>query len=55
MIKKVYVFLCLAIDIDECEEDRCHARAICVNNPGSFVCNCNPGFIGDGVNDCSGI
>jgi hypothetical protein len=42
------------VDIDECEEVKCHASATCVNNPGSFVCNCNPGFIGDGVSRCSG-
>ncbi|CAB4009691.1 fibrillin-2-like isoform X48, partial [Paramuricea clavata] len=39
--------------IDECEEEECHSSATCVNNPGSFVCNCNPGFIGDGVISCS--
>ncbi|CAB4000304.1 low-density lipo receptor-related 2 [Paramuricea clavata] len=45
--------LAVSKDIDECEEVKCHASATCVNNPGSFVCNCNPGFIGDGVSRCS--
>ena len=42
-------------DVDECqlEDDNCHVNATCVDTIGSFVCNCNNGFEGDGVN-CAG-
>ncbi|KAM9293960.1 nidogen-2 [Gastrophryne carolinensis] len=36
------------IDVDECVERRCHPDAACTNVPGSFSCQCNPGFTGDG-------
>jgi hypothetical protein len=42
------------IDINECETGGCHPNASCVDSPGSFTCDCNPGFTGDGVN-CAGI
>lgn len=32
----------------------CHENAECINIDGSFMCECNPGFIGDGVNNCTG-
>ncbi|VDM44384.1 unnamed protein product [Toxocara canis] len=38
-------------DIDECadpETNVCHADAICKNIVGSFMCQCQPGFKGDG-------
>ena len=40
------------IDIDECTSqlDNCHENAACSNTFGGFVCNCNGGFDGDGVN-----
>ena len=43
-----------SLDIDECEEDtdNCHDSAMCKNIFGSFLCTCNPGYSGDGVN-CS--
>jgi hypothetical protein len=44
-------------DVDECsvessEELRhnCHGNANCTNTEGSFVCNCNEGYDGDGIN-----
>ena len=42
-------------DIDECDLliDTCHDDAECVDSIGSFVCHCNEGFTGNGV-DCSG-
>ena len=42
------------LDIDECDEntDNCHDEAMCTNIVGSFVCTCNSGYSGDGVN-CS--
>ena len=38
------------VDIDECAAGHaeCGAHATCVNQPGTFVCRCNEGFIGDG-------
>ncbi|XP_039251867.2 zonadhesin-like isoform X1 [Styela clava] len=41
-------------DIDECASQPCHADAICVNTPGSYICFCREGFNGDGFNYCSG-
>ena len=40
-------------DIDECELfSPCDANATCTNTGGSFVCTCDRGFTGDGLN-CS--
>ena len=41
-------------DIDECELGihNCHVNATCTDAIGSFVCTCNNGFDGDGV-DCT--
>ncbi len=33
--------------------DNCSANALCINLVGSFGCECNTGFSGDGVN-CTG-
>ena len=51
-----YLFLSnFMIDIDECgtSPGRCHEKAACNNTRGSYVCTCEPGFIGDGQN-CTG-
>ncbi len=42
-------------DIDECatDMDNCSANAVCNNLVGSFGCECNTGFSGDGVT-CTG-
>ena len=40
-------------DIDECEslDETClNENAHCVNSPGYFSCQCDPGFTGDGYN-----
>ncbi|KFD68230.1 hypothetical protein M514_03139 [Trichuris suis] len=41
--------LCLS-DINECKftEFACHKHAICINTPGSYVCQCKRGYSGDG-------
>ena len=43
----------LHADVDECELriDNCHVNATCADVIGSFVCTCNNGFDGNGV-DC---
>ncbi|XP_059905330.1 nidogen-2-like [Gadus macrocephalus] len=40
------------VDVDECRSSPCHADAGCSNGPGSFRCQCRPGFHGDGF-QCS--
>ena len=37
-------------DIPECERglDGCDQNANCTNTIGSYICNCNTGFTGDG-------
>ena len=39
-------------DIDECLTKPCHVNASCMDNQGSFTCQCNDGFTGSGLN-CS--
>lgn len=43
-------------DIEECLTGghNCSQNAICANVPWSFLCNCKPGYTGDGV-DCTGM
>ena len=41
-------------DIDECKSYlSCHVNATCTNTDGSYVCECYPGFNGNGQN-CKG-
>ena len=36
-------------DIDECKGNHsCHVNATCTNTNGSYVCECRPGFNGNG-------
>ncbi|WAQ96807.1 AGRE1-like protein [Mya arenaria] len=39
-----FISRCLDIDIDECSTLTCSERETCRNLPGSFVCDCEPGF-----------
>ncbi|KAK3563522.1 hypothetical protein QTP86_030392 [Hemibagrus guttatus] len=43
------VFYSLNADVDECQRHPCHPHASCTNIVGSFQCQCQPGFHGDGV------
>lgn len=45
----------LSPDIDECilNIHNCHLNATCTDNDGSFTCQCDSGFSGDGL-QCSG-
>ena len=47
----------LTLDVDECSLNttRCHELAECVNNEGSFTCECMTGYEGDGVEICDGM
>ena len=40
------------LDIDECLSNPCHVNASCSDTQGSFGCQCNTGFSGNGFN-CS--
>ena len=42
-------------DINECETGKhhCDSNAFCNNTKGSYICTCQPGYTGNGVN-CSG-
>ena len=44
------------MDADECWENSgyndCHADANCINNDGSYDCECKDGFYGDGYINC---
>ena len=49
----IYIFfnyLFLFKDIDECttQTHDCSANGVCTNAEGSFQCECQPGFTGDG-------
>ena len=41
---------CNFTDIDECEAGthRCHKNAVCSNTNGSYTCQCETSFFGDG-------
>ena len=51
----IVCLLLFIIDVDECadETDNCHDNATCTNNDGSYECECNVGYTGDGVT-CTG-
>ena len=49
-----YYMLCVFPDTDECVESGtvCHPNAVCNDTDGVFVCQCQPGFTGDGNTTC---
>lgn len=51
----VYQPLTFLVDKNECKAltSVCHAEAECFNNYGSYTCQCNTGFTGNGKN-CTG-
>ena len=42
----------LFLDVDECVNNPCHDNANCSDSEGSFECQCNVGYSGNGFN-CS--
>lgn len=42
------------VDIDECVSNPCHPNATCANINGTFTCECDTGYVGDGFT-CQGI
>ena len=48
-------FLLLITDIDECSPTSpCNVNAMCNNANGTFTCNCNMGYTGNGFT-CTGL
>ena len=46
--------ICVFSDIDECKGNHsCHVNATCTNTNGSYLCECHPGFNGNGQS-CTG-
>ena len=41
-------FLACCLDIDECASIPCDDNSMCTNTIGSFNCQCNMGFSGNG-------
>ena len=46
----LFVYQAFEEDIDECidETDDCDDNAICINTDGSFTCECESGYTGNG-------
>ena len=53
LLKRSQYFL---LDINECsnaDDNNCHESALCTNTNGSFTCQCQNGYIGNGTT-CNG-
>ncbi|CAH3159082.1 unnamed protein product, partial [Pocillopora meandrina] len=51
---KLCKYICGFSDIDECKGNHsCHVNATCTNTNGSYLCECHPGFNGNGQS-CTG-
>ena len=55
LAKVSYILFCTILyyylfcsDINECSSNPCDANATCTDVRGSFLCNCNNGYSGDG-------
>lgn len=48
-----FYFIFFFKDDNECARTICHEHATCHDTVGSFRCECNEGFTGDGL-DCQG-
>lgn len=54
MVDACFSFVFGFSDIDECRGNHsCHVNASCTNTIGSHVCECHPGYTGNGLN-CTG-
>lgn len=50
-----YRLIFFNLDIDECEDEKTHrCEQVCVNLPGSFSCDCHPGYRRLGLKECQG-
>ena len=50
------MYMFIFSDIDECANpalNNCHQNANCLNIPGSYQCQCNIGYTGNGI-QCAG-
>ena len=50
----IIVMILVSADVNECLLNPCHTNADCNNTDGSFYCECQSGFSGDGF-QCSGV
>jgi hypothetical protein len=48
----LFVICIIVLDINECSSKPCHPNATCTDKEGSFDCECNVGYSGNGFN-CS--
>ena len=42
-------------DINECNSNPCATNATCEDVNGTFICTCDGGYTGDGIESCQGI
>lgn len=49
-LKSLFLTFIIILDIDECQQEggleghHCHSNTKCVNTPGSYICECLPGY-----------